>query len=101
MEISTKLRRAEGSLFHWCEPCARLHPLPLGRGWTYDDKFDALTAKPSFRHTWGASCCHYILTKGVLNYCTDCSHGAAGKSLPLPDLPDDFRDFEQPVGRTA
>ena len=29
------------------------------------------------------SVCHVVITKGVLNFCSDCTHGLAGKSVPM------------------
>lgn len=37
-------------------------------------------------------CCHYILTAGILNYCSDCTHRFAGQQVPLPPLPSFRRD---------
>jgi hypothetical protein len=27
--------------------------------------------------------CHFIITNGQINYCGDCTHDLAGKSLPM------------------
>jgi hypothetical protein len=102
-EFSTKLRVCGSGYVHWCEPCGEIHVLPTGRGWTYSGAPDQLTATPSFKHSWraggaepGDKVCHYILTDGVLHYCGDSTHGFAG-SQALPDLPADYRDFEDPL----
>jgi hypothetical protein len=89
-----------------------MHKLP--DGWKFDGNLASPTFSPSFKHTgkqtvivngkWtGEShrgpdgkaldwCCHYILAKGVLNYCSDCTHALAGQSVPLPPLPPDLED---------
>jgi hypothetical protein len=30
--------------------------------------------------------CHYHLRAGVIEYCGDCAHALAGKSIPLPEI---------------
>lgn len=85
-------------VLHWCPGCNRTHVLPWKRdGWTYDGDAAAPTFTPSFLHRWTEwdgqakveRVCHYILTRGVLNYCADSKHALAGKAVPLPDLPRD------------
>jgi Family of unknown function (DUF6527) len=84
-QVSSKLRRGEGRYFHWCPGCVETHPLP--DGWAFDGNLDSPTFTPSFKHDWGnGKVCHYILTAGVLNFCSDSTHGLAGQSVPLPDL---------------
>jgi hypothetical protein len=36
--------------------------------------------------------CHYFLQDGALQYCGDSTHGLAGKTVPLPELPPEHRD---------
>lgn len=112
-QVSKKLRRAEGGYIHWCPGCKQTHQLP--DSWKFDGNLEAPTFTPSFKHTgkkivvdehgkWTGEwvrdanckavddCCHYILTAGILNFCTDSLHELAGKSVPLPDLPDWLKD---------
>jgi len=89
-----------------------MHPLP--DSWQFNGNLERPTFTPSFRHSghktikvdgkwtgeWvrGADgkpvpeVCHYILTDGILNFCGDCTHAMAGKSVPLPDLPPHVED---------
>ena len=78
-----------------------MHPLP--DSWTFDGNLESPTFSPSFKHFTSMPdgsraadfvpwCCHYVLTAGVLNYCSDCTHAMAGQSVPLPDLPPDLTD---------
>jgi len=98
-QISTKFRNGHGRLFHWCEPCGELHPLPIDAGWTFNGDYERPTMTPSFLQHGAdpGQRCHYILTAGVLNYRADCSHALAGQSVPLFDLPADYCDFCDPV----
>lgn len=114
-QVSGKLRRAATSFMHWCPGCEELHPLP-DKGWTFNGDFERPTFTPSFKHTgvqtvkvngewtgeWHRDAagkpipfvCHYILTDGILNFCGDCTHSLSGKSIPLPDLPQDLKDTQ-------
>ena len=111
-QISTKLRKIQGGYAHWCPGCEEMHQLP--DSWTFDGNLENPTFSPSFKHTgvqtvivngeWTGewvrdasgnavpSVCHYILTAGQLNYCSDCTHKLVGQSVPLPVLPNFMRD---------
>ena len=77
-----------------------MHPLP--DSWTFNGNLDKPTFAPSFKHSGHhfekrsdnsvAFVCHYVLTDGILNFCTDSTHGLAGKSVPLPKLPEGLTD---------
>lgn len=88
-QAGTRLRRAETGYYHWCPGCEMMHPLP--DRWTFNGDVERPTFSPSFLHRFGkddARVCHYILTDGVLNYCSDSTHALAGKAVPLPTLAD-------------
>lgn len=111
-QVSSVLRRVQGGYAHWCPGCEEIHVLP--DGWTFDGNLEKPTFSPSFKYS-GTRCvyvdgkwtgefvkdadgkpadrqCHYILTNGVLNFCSDCNHALAGKAVPLPPLPEGFTD---------
>lgn len=97
-QASTKLRRASNAYFWFCPACDSLHPLP--DGWSFDGNVHQPTFSPSFKHDWGKSppmICHYIVTAGKVNYCGDCTHALAGQTIDMPDLPEEYRDFEAPA----
>lgn len=83
--------------YHYCPGCEGMHRLPPG--WTFNGDLVRPTYSPSFKHTWrfgdsgGGKVCHYILTDGVLNYCSDSTHPLAGEAVPLPDIPPQFVDW--------
>jgi hypothetical protein len=107
------MRRATGRWLHWCPGCEETHQLP--DSWTFDGNIEKPTFTPSFKHSgmrtvtvdgkwtgeWvqdaNGSCvpfvCHYILTAGVLNFCSDSTHTLAGKAILLPPLPAWLRDL--------
>jgi hypothetical protein len=106
-QSSRYLHREQGRYQHWCPACEEMHHLP--DSWSFNGNVDKPTFTPSFlnrglRRTfvngqWVGDwirdsdgnpipfICHYILTDGTLNYCGDCTHAMAGKSMPLPELP--------------
>jgi len=114
-QVSSKLRRGVGQYFHWCPACEEMHPLP--DSWHFDGNLGSPTFSPSFKHEgcqvildatgeWTGEwrrdergrvlpfICHYHLTAGMLQYCDDCTHIFAGKTVSLPDLPERMRDGE-------
>lgn len=108
-QVSSVLRRGEGRHLHWCPGCKELHQLP--DSWTFDGNLEKPTFSPSFKHTsyrWTGGytadgiglgekyqfVCHYILTAGVLNFCSDSMHELAGQSVPLPELPAGVEDLD-------
>lgn len=112
-QVSRYLRKTESGYTHWCPACKEMHPLP--NGWNFNGNVDRPTFTPSFKHDglktmkdsngqwtgeWEYAAngdpirevCHYILTDGILNFCSDCTHSMAGKSEPIPALPEYYRD---------
>jgi hypothetical protein len=89
-----------------------MHPLP--DSWQFNGDLENPTFQPSFKHegfktvnedgVWTGEwerdlndnlipfICHYVLTSGILNFCGDCTHSLAGKSVPLPILPEGLTD---------
>jgi hypothetical protein len=99
--VSKVLRSTEGGFMHWCPACNSFHmiavsePFPNGARWKFDGDLDKPTFAPSVRvrggNAKGPTCCHYILTTGVINFCGDCTHAMAGKAVPLPEIPEQYR----------
>lgn len=87
---------------HYCEGCKDLHYIytkmknNLGCRWSFNGNMEKPSVTPSVHYKaedkdpeWPLlMVCHYILTDGVLNYCGDCTHELAGKSVPLPEIPE-------------
>ena len=116
-QVSAFLRRGAGFHSHWCPGCEEVHSIP--DSWTFNGNVECPTFSPSVRITgkrtvkvdgkWDGGwvrdaegnpldyCCHYILTAGQLQFCADSTHALAGKTVPLPQLPDFLTD-SFPVG---
>jgi hypothetical protein len=49
-------------------------------------------ADPKYRPEPGeedlSGICHYFLTDGLISFCGDSTHDFAGKTVPLPELPE-------------
>src|SRR2546421_407867 len=107
-QITSKLRKTTHGFSWWCPGCDEGHPLPYERAWTFDGNLEAPTFTPSFLHSWkrfagyteagvgigepAPYVCHYIVTKGQVAYCDDCTHALAGQTIAMPDLPPHMRD---------
>jgi len=112
-QASPYLRRNQDGYAHWCPACKQMHRLP--DSWDFNGDVNRPTFTPSFKHSGMATVrdangawtgewvrdangntvseiCHYILTDGILNFCTDCTHDFKGKNVPLPELPEYYRD---------
>lgn len=88
---------------HWCPGCECAHVFYIGRSkrpcWTFDGNLKAPTFAPSMRSfipenkedkTPEQTLCHYILTKGVLNFLPDSSGHELRGEVPLPPFPVDY-----------
>lgn len=65
-----------------------------GATWTFNGDFERPTFKPSMnesvgpmpegsKHAGKILRCHFVITDGIQNFCHDCTHDMAGKSMPL------------------
>jgi hypothetical protein len=105
-KVSSYLKCDDGLYAHWCPGCEGLHYIPTdGEGrpnWSFDGNVEIPTFNPSVKINYNgpdagqmsygrrapAACCHYFLHSGVLQFCGDSTHSLAGKSVPLPELPE-------------
>ena len=103
-----KLRKESYGYAHWCPACEETHIIPNGH--KFDGNMEVPTFSPSIKHSgkqtvkvdgkWTVAwmlgsdgraidyVCHYSLIAGQLGYYSDSTHASAGKSIPLPELPD-------------
>lgn len=96
-----KLRRIASSdesivqLAFWCPGCKMLHaPQIKGpKAWQFDGSMELPTFSPSILVTWHSGeqrvehRCHSFVRNGVIEFLSDCTHELAGKSVPIPELP--------------
>lgn len=109
--LSKKLIQSTvGRYLHWCPGCKSRHiintdkPNDVGAIWVFDGDVENPTFTPSVHiHAPGyksgdsymprRTVCHYILSAGILNFCSDSGHTLAGEVIPLPDLPQSILDY--------
>lgn len=125
-QLSNILRGGPERITWWCPGCKSPHSVPVNPGWSWDGSVEAPTLSPSVLVTsghfiegqadmecWcgynatalaandepsGSECvrCHTFIRGGVIEFLSDCSHGLAGRTVPIPPLPDHLRDPAQP-----
>jgi hypothetical protein len=57
--------------------------------WSFNGNEQCPSFTPSLKRTtpWrDNSCCHMFVTDGMIQYCGDCKHELAGKTVPMVDL---------------
>lgn len=87
----SKLARSthEGGFYRWlfwCPGCKEIHTYDAS--WAFNGDMQRPTFTPSLLHPSKPIRCHLFITNGEIQFCTDCGHELAGKTVPLPDLPD-------------
>jgi hypothetical protein len=72
---------------YWCLACDTIHGFT--DAWGFNQDLERPTLQSSLGTHGGApGYCHAMLKDGVLVYLADSAHGLAGKSVPLPELPE-------------
>jgi len=102
--LSKYLRdNGEGDLMHWCPGCNSLHIYAVnsgvpGKNWSFNGNVEKPSFSPSMLINRGTpdKTCHYFLTDGVLQYCSDTAHHLKNQHVPLPPLPQWLRDTTPP-----
>lgn len=98
----------QGGYGHWCPGCNNGHeinvdaPNASGAKWSFDGNVVSPTFSPSINIRWGrfvdpnfkfpdgeddSGVCHYFIRSGRIEFCGDCTHALAGKTVDLPDIP--------------
>ena len=82
---------------YWCPGCETIHAVAInqdkadnGAGWDFSGTIDCPTYSPSQLTTYGETNkrCHTFIRNGMIEFLGDCTHALAGKTVPLPPLPD-------------
>lgn len=86
---------------HWCPACKEMHDIAVEQpfrnraSWSFNGDGDKPTFSPSINIAVGpfpdgrVERCHYFVREGRIEYCGDCTHEMAGKSVDLPDVPEE------------
>lgn len=91
--MKIKWKEKEGEyLTHVCTGCDEEHLIPMwgSKPWEFNNDFEKPTLSPSVKHTIKRAdvtkICHYFIKEGNIQYCSDCHHALAGKTLELPEI---------------
>lgn len=87
----------EGMYTFWCPGCEERHsvwtvvPNPnTGARWTFSGTVDNPTFSPSLNVSTEKEgvkgVCHFHVINGSIQYCSDCTHPLAGKTVTIIDL---------------
>lgn len=90
-----------GDFLHYCPGCGGMHLINTqrkndnGAQWSFDGNMEEPTFAPSINiditpEKGPKTTCHYFIDNGRINYCNDSHHELAGKSVPLPEIPEPF-----------
>lgn len=90
-----------GALYlHWCPACGEGHTYrvkgTIGPQWSFNGDIDKPSFTPSMlRYQFAengvrSTKCHYFVTDGTIQYCADCPHAFAGRTVPLVPIPEDY-----------
>lgn len=109
--LSTKLRNMQSAVDRrigwWCPGCEQLHAVVIDgpHAWRWDGDVESPTISPSVRcfTTIGddgkplpdgaqRTLCHCFVKAGQIEFCGDSPHALAGKTVPIPELPDWLRE---------
>lgn len=108
-----------GRVGFWCPGCDEMHVIYVEgpQAWGFNDDPDLPTFTPSVlvsgiyaeppvtaenfdewkRSPWSQTkvqrVCHSFVKEGRIQFLGDCTHGLAGQTVDLPDLPDRAKDF--------
>jgi len=79
-------------VWFFCPGCEEAHAVRVmstggGSVWEWNGSEEAPTFSPSLLCT-GVGRCHSFIKDGKIQFLNDCSHALAGKTVPLPELPD-------------
>lgn len=97
--MADKVKVYEGSeqphLIYKCPGCGHDHNVPAAR-WNWNGSKEKPTLNPSVRHYYirtgtneEVTTCHYFIREGRIEYCGDCPHELANKTVDLPDWVDE------------
>ena len=103
-KLSSKLGLHNGCLIHYCPGCENIHKIPVfgdySTLWQMEGTVNSPTVSPSVKHQYSKEVdgnivifvqCHYILTKGLLNFGTnDNPHKYNNQVILLPDIPEQY-----------
>lgn len=88
--------KPDGVTYHfWCPGCLQSHTFSTDRdrrpSWAFNGDMDKPTFSPSLLYPDKQPRCHLFLRDGRLEFCGDSGHALAGRTVDLPEIPEDMR----------
>lgn len=85
--------QSDGTRYHfWCPGCNAHHAITVkddGSGWQFNGDLVNPTVSPSIKvTTYDGQVCHSFIRGGRIEFCGDSTHGLAGKTVELPEIPE-------------
>lgn len=78
-------------ILHWCPGCKREHAVHAER-WNWNEDTERPTLSPSVLHFTSSNkgkrhtLCHYFIKDGQIQFCGDCPHEFASRTVPLEQI---------------
>jgi len=118
--VPAQIERGPGIFHYWCPGCNSEHSVftqfknEKGAKWAWNGDLIRPTFSPSLLHTWTSgdppitaenfekyksnpwpqnqkkNICHVFIKDGRIQFLSDCTHTFAGKTVDLPDMPNDI-----------
>jgi len=85
--IKVKNKDGSSSYMFYCPGCDSHHG--FNDRWKFNGDLDKPNVSPSLLTTGGSDNirCHLYLRNGMIEFCSDCSHGLAGQKIELKEFP--------------
>lgn len=96
MDVVKRIGNAEHGYQYWfmCPGCGKSHA--WGDQWQFNGDYERPTVSPSLLVHWGPQderkTCHSFIKDGMIRFLNDCWHDMAGKTVPIPELPEWLRE---------
>ena len=96
--VAFDMQRERVGIAYWCPGCDESHAVctkgdsAKGPRWEWDGSIQKPNLSPSIKITSsgdGVKVCHCFIRQGRIEFCADSTHALAGKTVDLPDWPDD------------
>ena len=95
MKVTTIILAGETRIVWRCPACKCSHGVPIdgARKWDFNGNMESPSLSPSILISYGganppdrSNICHCFIRNGNIEYCSDCSHDLAGKTVEIPNF---------------
>lgn len=94
-----KAHLVEHTLFIFCPGCNKVHAVNINDSedqtkvcWKWNKSLEKPTLSPSLLvKRWDGVVCHSFVKDGMIHFLNDCTHELRGKTVELPDYPENLK----------